>query len=489
MFLLLAVLLPLVASAKTIQKAEYFFNNDPGFGNGTPIEVSAEASLELDLAIAIPDTLPDGINTLYLRFQDSEQHWSLTHSRAFIKYGASIEGSKIDHIEYFFDSDPGFGLGHSLPVEEASGEVLIDFNIDMSGLEKGFHTLYIRPRNKYGQWGISTTRVFYLRETASAHDVLIDYVEYFIDTDPGYGNGISVPFTPAVSISELDFEADISGLSMGEHTLHVRAKNTNEVWSAPYSKVFSVCNLAAPIISEVADITATGFKIIWNEVPGATSYIVEVSKDDFTTFSTVTVPDTDATGTNWERNTTLQARVRAVGECTSENSNIVSFTTKSCDIPPKPVITLSNNHTEAVALVSSSSFGNEWYRNGTLLESEEPGNILMVTEPGVYKVQVVDGECVSEFSDEVVIVISALGDALPGGITLYPNPAKDRVTIAGPDNIMDYKLTDAAGREQRIVFRSEGGQYSANVQHLSPGAYLLFLNDGSSHKYIRFFKK
>src|SRR5690606_10468624 len=108
---------------------------------------------------------------------------------------------------------------------------------------------------------------------------------------------------------------------------------------------------------------------------------------------------------------------------------------------------------------------------------------------GVYKVQVVDGECASEFSDEIVIVISSLEVAVPGGIALYPNPAQDRVTLTGSDNMMDYKLTDAAGREQRIVFRSEDGRYSANVQHLSSGAYLLFLNDGSSHKYIRFFKK
>jgi hypothetical protein len=62
-------------------------------------------------------------------------------------------------------------------------------------------------------------------------------IEYFIDTDPGVGNGI-----PLVSDSTESFVAtpaiDISTLSEGIHTIYFRAQNSSGEWGPAYGKSF-----------------------------------------------------------------------------------------------------------------------------------------------------------------------------------------------------------------------------------------------------------
>ena len=72
----------------------------------------------------------------------------------------------------------------------------------------------------------------------------ITVVEYFFDTDPGYGFGTSVTITPATSITDFTFPIDITAASDGFHTLFVRAKDANNNWSAAYSRPFYKLSVA-----------------------------------------------------------------------------------------------------------------------------------------------------------------------------------------------------------------------------------------------------
>ncbi|RLD60088.1 MAG: hypothetical protein DRJ05_05315, partial [Bacteroidetes bacterium] len=54
--------------------------------------------------------------------------------------------------------------------------------------------------------------------------------EYFIDTDPGVGNGIDIPITPDENI-EISFSTDLPGLETGYHTLSVRFMDENGTWT------------------------------------------------------------------------------------------------------------------------------------------------------------------------------------------------------------------------------------------------------------------
>ena len=50
--------------AQTITRAEYFINNDPGYGLGETIPILSQTSLDLVLPL---DTLSSGLHTFYVR--------------------------------------------------------------------------------------------------------------------------------------------------------------------------------------------------------------------------------------------------------------------------------------------------------------------------------------------------------------------------------------------------------------------------------------
>jgi hypothetical protein len=55
--------------------------------------------------------------------------------------------------------------------------------------------------------------------------------EYFLDTDPGFGNGSNIPITAGTSITNKSFAANIDTLSVGIHRLFVRVQDALGKWS------------------------------------------------------------------------------------------------------------------------------------------------------------------------------------------------------------------------------------------------------------------
>lgn len=138
----------------------------------------------------------------------------------------------ITRIEYFINTDPGFGLGTELVGYSPSANVAnLSANINLSLFNTGINTLYVRAKDANGQWGI-TNHYFFIKEpTTPAAAVNITALEYFIDTDPGFDLATSVPLTGAQNISNLTFPANITNVADGMHNLFVRAKDTNGKWS------------------------------------------------------------------------------------------------------------------------------------------------------------------------------------------------------------------------------------------------------------------
>jgi len=69
--------------------------------------------------------------------------------------------------------------------------------------------------------------------------------EYFIDADPGVGNG--TPLLPEDGNFNSLFEKfssniSTSSLSEGIHTLYVRLKNSDDTWGKTFAKTFIVRN-------------------------------------------------------------------------------------------------------------------------------------------------------------------------------------------------------------------------------------------------------
>jgi len=138
-------------------------------------------------------------------------------------------------LEYFIDTDPGLGLGTHVPLPSID-TVDINFNLNISNLSDGLHTLYIRSINNFGFWSFVQKHIFF-----KAGDISNDItqMEYFIDTDPGIENATPVSIVPGDTI-DVNFTVNLMGIIPGVHTLYVRSRKTNGFWSVTQSKPFLV---------------------------------------------------------------------------------------------------------------------------------------------------------------------------------------------------------------------------------------------------------
>lgn len=147
----------------------------------------------------------------------------------------------INKVEYFFDTDPGFGNGVDVPVTPATTLTNFNFSVPLTSVSEGFHILYVRARDNNNRWGETVYRVFMKQTTPALPPAAnINKIEYFIDTDPGYGSGVDVPITSALSLSNFSFAINVSAVSAGAHRLHVRSRDANGRWSEVVRRDFTV---------------------------------------------------------------------------------------------------------------------------------------------------------------------------------------------------------------------------------------------------------
>ena len=217
----------LLAQVPNITNVEYYIDTDPGYGLATNVSVTPGTNLDVSF---IPDmsALNDGIHLLFIRGKDANNNWSLTTSHAFYK-GFGVLNQTITKVEYFFDSDPGLGNATSLTFNPAT-EVDIAIDLDVSSLQNGIHRLFVRAQDHAGQWTTTKSHTFFKGIFSAGNAADITTVEYFIDTDPGVGNGVKVAFTSAAEL-DLTFDVDLSGLTEECHELFIRAQDENESWS------------------------------------------------------------------------------------------------------------------------------------------------------------------------------------------------------------------------------------------------------------------
>lgn len=75
---------------------------------------------------------------------------------------------------------------------------------------------------------------------APAAALQVTAAEYFIDTDPGAGNGTAITLTPGVNISNLAATINVTGLTNGVHRLYIRTRSAEGSWSLTIVKDFLV---------------------------------------------------------------------------------------------------------------------------------------------------------------------------------------------------------------------------------------------------------
>ena len=126
---------------------------------------------------------------------------------------------KIDAAEYFINTDPGEGHANSISANYGYWEVPLEV-INLSVLDGS--KIYVRAKSTNGKW--SAPRCIRKKEIFTNHGATLQYGEYYINTDPGKGNGTAIDFSSGT--------ADITNLNLRRgDKIFTRVKDSFNRWS------------------------------------------------------------------------------------------------------------------------------------------------------------------------------------------------------------------------------------------------------------------
>jgi Zn-dependent metalloprotease len=206
-----------------------------GFGWHTELYYSADGLNFHLLTTATPSSvtythtgLPSNM-THYYKAKHVKGYFESAFSNT-VSYNTNIATSDvISTIEYFIDTDPGIGYGNQTSVSLTTN-LNYSLNISVSGIADGLHLLGVRVKTLVGNWSTTGYSSFLKTTTNSNISNSIVAMEYFIDSDPGVGQGIGSNYTPSID-STYFFNVNIANLSDGLHLIGYRAKDNNNKWS------------------------------------------------------------------------------------------------------------------------------------------------------------------------------------------------------------------------------------------------------------------
>lgn len=137
-----------------------------------------------------------------------------------------VQGQKA---EIFIGSDKGIEQnGMMFDVSEGNNEIMIP----SGNLQSGANLISVRVQDDQGRWTPTVSRMIYVCDREC-----LQGAEYFIDEDPGLGNGVSVS---GIKDGDYEFNVPTGNLSVGAHTLAMRTLGHAGTWDGGISRSFLV---------------------------------------------------------------------------------------------------------------------------------------------------------------------------------------------------------------------------------------------------------
>ena len=251
-FILLLLIQFEVFSQKLV-KGEYFFDSDPGIGNGIAIDFADQDTVELlNIEVDI-SALENGYHKIFFRFMDENGLWSYNQQRLFFKgnlagAGENQESAPLVKGEYFFNSDPGVGNGVKVDFTKGDTITLSDLNATLDSLNGGYNKVFFRFMDENGLWSYNQQRLFFKGNLAGAGEpqAPLTKLEYFLgNSDPGLGNGVQISLGNVDSVNRR-FINPVSGLALGPEKVFLRMQDSLGRWSMPQRQDFTVCTIDGP---------------------------------------------------------------------------------------------------------------------------------------------------------------------------------------------------------------------------------------------------
>jgi PKD repeat protein len=182
------------SAGTTVQIAEYFFDVDPGIGNGQPIALNPGSLVSV--SASIPQSLSLGVHRLYVRFK-SDGAWSNLQKRMF--FVQTPVSDEVVAAEYYIDSDPGVGLGE--PVAITSGSVVNTNFVVNNPYDQGTHAIFLRVKSANGNWSLLSSQTYTVCDTYGAvadFNFFVNSRQVIFTNTSQYQNAVSWNFGDAV---------------------------------------------------------------------------------------------------------------------------------------------------------------------------------------------------------------------------------------------------------------------------------------------------
>lgn len=446
-------------TSPNIVAAEYFFNTDPGPGNGTPISIIPGTTIDLN-NINIPTTsLPLGWHLLCVRGRDANNVWGFYECRRIYvrEPPPPIPPNLVEDItalEFYYNTDNGPGTGTVIPITPGTTVDVLNANLANS-LPIGWHTISVRAKNATNVWGFPETRRIYVREPPQPccePPSPIVALEWFVDTDPGVGQGtFSKTITPPEPgiLDRPDEPLDVGTLPTGARKIGLRAKNAAGQWSMTETRDFTV-TVPCSIIDAP---TATGPVLC---APGAVTLTASgaVTGETYRWYANETTLTSLFTGNPYitptlSVNTTYYVtRYNSTTFCESSRFAV----TARVEGLTAPVLNLSGSlevcEGNSVSLIHSGGFSSYTWRRGAVDLGQ---NVFQITvnQSGVYTLVVSNGTCTSPAS-------------LPVTLTVNPKPVKPIITATdGGSLCADGTVALTAPASEQYLW--SGGQTTPSI--------------------------
>lgn len=156
----------LIARDVRVQQGEFFFDNNPGEGNGTPLlAFDGDWNDAVETGTASEPAPAVGDHLLYVRMRGADGQWSNEYKTVLhVSAAQSARPVAVQSGEYYWDTDPGAGNGLPLYAEDGAFDEALE--TAMRGitdeLAAGPHLLGVRMLGSDGGWSAPFQQVVHV---------------------------------------------------------------------------------------------------------------------------------------------------------------------------------------------------------------------------------------------------------------------------------------------------------------------------------------
>lgn len=473
------------ANKPNITDAEYFIDTDPGVGLANAIAVTDGAAPTFVVNFSAPSA---GFHTIGIRAKDVDGNWGLYEKGMVYVSSSSASVANITDAEYFIDTDPGVGLANPIAVSDGAAPTFV---VNFTAPALGFHTLAIRAKDANGNWGLYEKGLIYVSGSSTNNPNITD-AEYFINTDPGVGNGVQVAVTDG---QIAPFTVNLTSNTVGFHTVAIRAKDANGIWGLFEKGMIYV----SPTATNAGDITTGEYFFDNDPGPGNGFPLTTPVGQNFAQDFNLRVPRTLVDGDHivairmfddWGLTDTKTFTVNGV----ALPLNLLNFSTKleesTAFLNWQTAEEKEVSHFEierSNAQINFKKIGQVSSNNS--LEKQEYNYIDEKLAVGVYyyRLKMVDLDGKYSYSPIRSVYVKEVESQLK----VYPTPAENMVTVdlqkTEPKIKAEiFSLNGASLLSERFA---ETNKIDLNVSNLPSGFYIIRISLKDQVKEVKFLKK